>query len=53
MLLKKRPDFDPRNYGFEKLLQLIRSLNLFEVDERESGRRNIKLVYIRVLPSKN
>jgi Fe-S-cluster formation regulator IscX/YfhJ len=48
MLLKKRPDFDPRNYGFEKLLQLIRSLGLFEIDERESGRRNIKLVYIRV-----
>jgi len=53
MLLKKRPDFDPRNYGFEKLLQLIRSLALFEIDERESGRRNIKLVYIRVPPSKN
>ncbi|HEU5164253.1 MAG TPA: NYN domain-containing protein [Chitinophagaceae bacterium] len=53
MLLKKRPDFDPRNYGFEKLLQLIRSLGLFEIDERESGRRNIKLVYIRVPPSKN
>jgi len=48
MLLKKRPDFDPRNYGFEKLLQLIRSLGLFEIDERESGRRNIKLVYIKV-----
>jgi len=47
MLLKKRPDFDPRNYGFGKLLQLIRSLQLFEIDERESGRRNIKLVYIR------
>lgn len=47
MLLKKRPDFDPRNYGFEKLLQLIKSLGLFEIDERESGRRNIKLVYIR------
>ena len=53
MLLKKRPDFDPRNYGFEKLLQLIRSLGLFEIDERESGRRNVKLVYIRVKPSKN
>src|SRR6478752_4293933 len=53
MLLKKRPDFDPRNYGFEKLLQLIRSLGLFEIDERESGRRNIKLVYIWVQPSKN
>ena len=37
MLLKKRPDFDPRNYGFDKLLQLIRSLELFEIDERESG----------------
>ena len=53
MLLKKRPDFDSRNYGFEKLLQLIRSLGLFEIDERESGRRNIKLVYVRVKPSKN
>ena len=53
MLLKKRPDFDPRNYGFGKLLQLIRSLELFEIDERESGRRNIKLVYIRVKPEKN
>ena len=53
MLLKKRPDFDSRNYGFEKLLQLIRSLKLFEIDERESGRRNVKLVYIRVKPSKS
>lgn len=48
LLLKKRPDFDPRNYGFEKLLQLIRSLGVFEIDERESGRKNIKLVYVKV-----
>ena len=48
LLLKKRPDFDPRNYGFEKLLQLIRSLGLYEIDERESGRKNVKLVYVRV-----
>lgn len=48
MLLKKRPDFDPRNYGFDKLLQLIRSLEIYEIDERESGRRNVKLVYVRV-----
>src|SRR5882724_11157355 len=39
-VLKKRPDFDPRNYGFEKLLPLIRSLQRFEIDERETGRRN-------------
>jgi Fe-S-cluster formation regulator IscX/YfhJ len=48
LLLKKRPDFDPRNYGFEKLLPLIKSLGHFEIDERESGRKNVKLVYIRV-----
>jgi uncharacterized LabA/DUF88 family protein len=46
-VLKRRPDFDPRNYGFEKLLPLIKSLNSFEIDERETGRRNVKLVYIR------
>ena len=47
MLLKKRPDFDPRNYGYAKLLPLIRSLGQFDIDERESGRKNIKLVYVR------
>lgn len=48
LLLKKRPDFDARNYGFTKLLPLIKSLGNFEIDERDSGRRNIKLVYVRV-----
>jgi uncharacterized LabA/DUF88 family protein len=47
LILKKRPDFDPRNYGFAKLLPLIKSLNQFEIDERESGRKNMKLVYVR------
>ena len=47
LLLKKQPDFDARNYGFAKLLPLIKSLGNFEIDERESGRRNIKLVYVR------
>jgi len=47
LLLKKRPDFDPRNYGFEKLLLLIKSLGQFEIDQRETGRKNVKLVYIR------
>jgi hypothetical protein len=51
LLLKKRPDFDARNYGFTKLLPLIKSLGQFEIDERESGRRNIKLVYVRVKAS--
>lgn len=47
LLLKKSPDFDPRNYGFGKMLALIRSMNQFEIDERETGRSNIKHIYIR------
>jgi len=46
LILKKQPDFDPRNYGFTKLTPLIRSLD-FEIDERESGQNNIKHIYIR------
>jgi uncharacterized LabA/DUF88 family protein len=47
LLLKKKPDFDPRNYGFTKLTPLIKSLNQFDIDERETDKRNIKLIYIR------
>lgn len=46
LILKKQPDFDPRNYGFTKLTPLIRSLD-FEIDERDSGRDNIRHIYIR------
>lgn len=47
LLLKKKPDFDPRNYGFTKLLPFIKSMNKFEIDERESGKNNIKHIYVR------
>jgi uncharacterized LabA/DUF88 family protein/Fe-S-cluster formation regulator IscX/YfhJ len=47
LILKKQPDFDPRNYGFTKLTPLIRSLD-FEIDERESGQQHIKHIYIRI-----
>lgn len=46
LILKKQPDFDPRNFGFSKLTPLIRSLD-FEIDERDSGRDNIKHIFIR------
>jgi len=48
LILKKHPDFDPRNYGFNKMLPLIKSLKNFQVDERKSGNSNIKLVYVRI-----
>lgn len=47
LLLKKKPDFDPRNYGHSKMLQLIKSMDRFEIDERDSGKQNIKHIYVR------
>ncbi|WP_276089190.1 NYN domain-containing protein [Pedobacter sp. JY14-1] len=47
LMMKKKPDFDSRNYGFTKLLPLIKSIALFEVDERDSGRGKGKHIYIR------
>ena len=48
LLIKKRPDFDPRNYGFDKLTPLIKSLKKhFDIDERETDRATIRHVYIR------
>lgn len=46
-LLKKQPNFDSRNYGFSKLVSLIKGIGQFEIDERESGKRNIKHVYVK------
>lgn len=47
LLLKKQPNFDPRNFGFQKLTPLIKSLSGFEIDSRETDKAGIKLVYIR------
>jgi uncharacterized LabA/DUF88 family protein len=48
LLIKKKPDFDPRNYGYEKLTPFIKSLKEnFDIDERITERAKIKLVYIR------
>ncbi len=47
MILKKKPDFDPRNYGFSKLTPLVKSLDRFEIDARKSADSNVKLIYIR------
>lgn len=47
LILKRQPDFDPRNFGFKKLVPLIKSLQQFEIDERGTGKNNIILVYVR------
>jgi hypothetical protein len=47
LLLKKQPNFDPRNYGFEKLTPMINSTGKFEIDQRESSRGKFKQIYVR------
>lgn len=51
-ILKNKTDFDPRNYGFQKLLPLIRSLDRFEIDERETGNNKIRHIYVRIKETK-
>lgn len=49
LIIKKKPDFDPRNYGFLKLTPLIKSLDEhFDVDEREVEKTRIKHIYVRI-----
>jgi len=49
LIIKKKPDFDPRNYGFPKLTPLIKSLgDHFDVDEREVGKTHIKHIYVKI-----
>jgi uncharacterized LabA/DUF88 family protein len=47
LLQKKQPNFDSRNYGFEKLTPMIKSTNQFEIESRESVKGKFKLIYVR------
>ena len=47
LLLKKQPNFDARNYGFNKLVLLLKSLKQFEVEKRDTGKGNVKNFYVK------
>lgn len=47
LLQKKQPNFDSRNYGFQKLTSLIASIDGFEIEERESHKGKSKLIFVR------
>ena len=47
LLVKKQPDFDPRNFGFSKLTQLVKSLDRFEIDVRQTSAPHVKHIYLR------
>ena len=49
LIVKKKPEFDPRNYGFSKLTPMLKSLtDILEIDERESDKKGIKHVFVRL-----
>jgi uncharacterized LabA/DUF88 family protein len=49
LIVRKKPEFDPRNYGFNKLTPMLKSLtDILEIDERDSDKKGIKHVYVRL-----
>jgi len=47
LLQKKQPNFDSRNYGFQKLTPLIKSIKKFEIEQRENPKGRFKLIYVK------
>lgn len=47
LLQKKQPNFDPRNYGFQKLTPLIKSTGKFVIERRESQKSRNKLIFVK------
>ncbi|MCL6294819.1 NYN domain-containing protein [Jejuia spongiicola] len=47
LILKKQPNFDSRNFGYEKLTPLFKSLDQFEMEQRDQTNTRFKLIYVR------
>ncbi|WP_431167356.1 NYN domain-containing protein [Tenacibaculum halocynthiae] len=52
LLQKKQPNFDSRNFGFDKLTPLIKSINKFEIEQRESPKGRHKLIFVKIKEKK-
>jgi uncharacterized LabA/DUF88 family protein len=46
-IAKQSPEFDPRNYGYRKLGELVSATGLFEMEERQTGTTESKILYVR------
>ena len=53
LIQKKRPNFDARNYGFEKLTPLIKSIGNFEIEQRENSKSKHKLIFVKNKEKRN
>ncbi|MEZ2415087.1 NYN domain-containing protein [Muriicola sp. E247] len=52
LLQKKQPNFDSRNYGYQKLTPLISALGEFEIERREDAKGRKKLIYVKIKEKK-
>ncbi len=52
LIIKKQPNFDSRNFGFQKLTPLFKSLPQFELEERNQPNARFKLIYVRNVKSR-
>ena len=46
-ITNKVPDFDSRTYGFKKLGELFKAIDLFKIDERELPNSPSKVLFVR------
>lgn len=46
-IAKQSPEFDPRNYGYRKLGELVEAIQLFEIEERSTGEGQSKAIYVK------
>ena len=51
-IAKQSPEFDPRNYGYGKLGELVSATKLFDMEERQVGDTNSKALYVRIKQKK-
>lgn len=47
LLIKKQPDFDPRNFGFRSLAPLVEAIPVLETDARRTVGSSAKHIYVR------
>ena len=46
-IANQAPDFDPRNYGYKKLGEMVAATKVFEVEERQVADGQSKSIYIK------
>ena len=46
-IAKQSPEFDPRNYGYVKLGELVKATKLFDIEARQIGATKSKALYLR------